>query len=252
MAKQEKKKKRHPLVRFIIFFMSGLLVLSLGVFLLFAGISGGMLGELPDIKQLENPETYLATEIYSEDSVQMGKYYYENRSNATYEELSPNLVHALVATEDVRFYKHAGIDIRGLVRVFFKTFLLRQSSSGGGSTITQQLALNLFADARANTMYGRIKQKLKEWVIALQLEKRYTKEEILTMYLNTVQFSGNSFGIKSASKTFFNTTPDKLNIEQAAVLVGVLKAISKYNPHLNPENALNRRNTVMFQMKKYN
>lgn len=251
MAKQEKKKKRHPLLRFIIFFMSGLLVLTLGVFLLFAGISWGMLGELPDIKQLENPETYLASEIYSEDSVQLGKYYYENRSNATYEELSPNLVHALVATEDVRFYKHAGIDIRGLVRVFVKTFLLRQKSSGGGSTITQQLALNLFADARANTFPQRIKQKLKEWVIALQLEKRYTKEEILTMYLNTVQFSGNSYGIKSASKTFFNTTPDKLKVEEAAMLVGVLKAISKYNPNLNRENALTRRNTVMAQMKKY-
>ncbi len=251
MAKQEEKKKRHPLLRFILFFMSGLLVITLGVFLLFAGISWGMLGELPDIKQLENPETYLASEIYSDDSVQLGKYYYENRSNVTYEELSPNLVHALVATEDVRFYKHAGIDIRGLVRVFFKTFLLRQSSSGGGSTITQQLALNLFADARANTFPQRIKQKLKEWVIALQLEKRYTKDEILTMYLNTVQFSGNSYGIKSASKTFFNTTPDKLNVEQAAVLVGVLKAISRYNPHLNYENSVNRRNTVMFQMKKY-
>lgn len=252
MAQQEKKKKRHPLVRFIIFFMSGLLVITLGVFFLFAGISAGMLGELPDIKQLENPETFLATEIYSEDSVLLGKYYYENRSNATYEELSPNLVHALVATEDVRFYRHAGIDIRGLVRVFFKTFLLRQSSAGGGSTITQQLALNLFADARANTFPQRVKQKLKEWVIAVQLEKRYTKEEILTMYLNTVQFSGNSYGIKSASKTFFNTTPDKLNVQEAAVLVGVLKAISRYNPHLNPDNALNRRNTVMAQMKKYN
>lgn len=251
MAKKEKKNKRHPLVRFTIFFLSGLLALSVGVMLLFAGVSAGMLGELPDIKQLENPETFLASEIYSEDSVLLGKYYYENRSNATYEELSPNLVNALVATEDVRFYKHAGIDVRGLVRVFFKTVLLRQKSSGGGSTITQQLALNLFADARAKSFPARVKQKLKEWVIAFQLEKRYTKEEILTMYLNTVQFSGNSYGIKSASKAFFNTTPDKLNVEQAAVLVGVLKAISMYNPKMEPENSLKRRNTVMAQMKKY-
>jgi penicillin-binding protein 1A len=250
MAEQEKKNKRSPLLRFFFYFLSFLIVGSLGVVLLFAGISWGMFGKLPDIKQLENPETYLATEIYSEDNVQLGKYYYENRSNATYKELSPHLIHALVATEDERFYKHAGIDIRGLGRVFYKTVLLRQKSGGGGSTITQQLALNLFADARANSLWARIKQKLKEWVIALQLEKRYTKDEILTMYLNTVQFSGNSYGIKSAAKTFFNKTPDKLTVEEASVLVGVLKAITKFNPKLNYENSLLRRNTVMYQMKR--
>ncbi len=250
MAEQEKKNKRSPLLRFFFYFLSFLIIGSLGVVLLFAGISWGMFGKLPDIKQLENPETYLATEIYSEDNVQLGKYYYENRSNATYKELSPHLIHALIATEDERFYKHAGIDIRGLGRVFYKTVLLRQKSGGGGSTITQQLALNLFADARANSLWERIKQKLKEWVIAMQLEKRYTKDEILTMYLNTVQFSGNSYGIKSAAKTFFNKTPDELTIEESAVLVGVLKAITKFNPKLNYENSLLRRNTVMFQMKR--
>lgn len=251
MADKQPKKKRHPLVRFAIFFWIGLMALSVFILLLFAGISFGMLGKLPDIQQLENPQTFLASEVYSHDGALLGKYYYENRSNATYEELSPNLLNALVATEDARFYKHAGIDVRGLGRVFFKTVILRQRSSGGGSTITQQLALNLFSDARANTLFGRIKQKLKEWVIAIQLEKRYTKEEIITMYLNTVQFSGNSYGIKSATKVFFNTSPDKLTVDQAAVLVGVLKAISKYNPKLNPDNSLNRRNVVMNQMKRY-
>lgn len=250
-TKQKKvKNKRSPLVRFFFYFFSFLIIGSLGVVLLFAGISWGMFGALPDIKQLENPETYLATEIYTEDNVQLGKYYYENRSNATYKELSPNLINALVATEDQRYYKHAGIDLWGLGRVFYKTVLLRQKSGGGGSTITQQLALNLFADARANTLPERIKQKLKEWVIALQLEKRYTKQEILTMYLNTVQFSGNSYGIKSASKTFFNKHPNELNIQEAAVLVGVLKAITKYSPKLAPESSLLRRNTVMNQMRK--
>lgn len=248
---KSKKNKRSPLLRFFFYFFSFLIVCSLGVVLLFAGISWGMFGELPDIKQLENPETYLATEIYSEDNVELGKYYYENRSNATYEELSPNLINALIATEDVRFYKHAGIDIKGLGRVFYKTVLLRRKSGGGGSTITQQLALNLFEGERANSLTERIKQKLKEWVIALQLEKRYTKQEIITMYLNTVQFSGNSYGIKSAAKTFFNKHPSELNIQEAAVLVGVLKAITKYSPSLYKENSFLRRNTVMSQMKKY-
>lgn len=250
ISTKSKKNKRSPLLRFFFYFFSFLIVCSLGVVLLFAGISWGMFGELPDIKQLENPETYLATEIYSEDNVELGKYYYENRSNATYEELSPNLINALIATEDERFYNHAGIDLRGLGRVFYKTVLLRQKSGGGGSTITQQLALNLFEGERANSLTERIKQKLKEWVIALQLEKRYTKQEIITMYLNTVQFSGNSYGIKSAAKTFFDTTPDKLTVQEAAVLVGVLKAITKFNPKLNYENSLLRRNTVMNQMRK--
>jgi penicillin-binding protein 1A len=251
MSTKPTKKKRHPLVRFVLFLWIGLMAFSVFLVILFVGISSGMLGKLPDIVQLENPQTFLASEVYSQDSVLLGKYYYENRSNANFEDLSPNLLNALVATEDNRFYKHSGIDVRGLLRVFFKTVILRNSSSGGGSTITQQLALNLFTDARASTLPKRITQKLKEWVIAIQLEKRYTKEEIITMYLNTVQFSGNSYGIKSAAKTFFNTTPDKLTIEQAAVLVGVLKAISKYNPKLNPENSFSRRNTVMFQMKRY-
>lgn len=243
-------KGKSPLVRFIIFFWLGMLGLSLCVLLLFAGISWGMFGKLPDIQQLENPQTYLASEIFTEDSVLLGKYYYENRSNVSYEEISPNLINALVATEDSRFHNHSGIDFRGLGRVFVKTVILRQGA-GGGSTITQQLAKNLFTERRASSLWERTKQKLKEWVIALRLEKRYTKQEIITMYLNTVQFSGNSYGIKSASKEFFSTTPDKLSIPQSAILVGLLKGITMYNPRINYDNALKRRNTVFGQMEKY-
>lgn len=245
-----KKNKKHPLVRFIIFFWISIAGLAGALLLLFMGISWGMFGKLPDIQQLENPETYLASEIYTEDSVLLGKYYYENRSNASFNEISPNIINALVATEDARFHKHAGIDIRGLSRVFFKTVILRQDA-GGGSTITQQLAKNLFTGSVSRTFTKRVIQKLKEWVISLRLEKRYTKDEIITMYLNTVQFSGNSYGIKSAAKTFFDTSPDKIKIEEAAVLVGVLKAITNFNPVKNYENSLLRRNVVMRQMKKY-
>jgi len=213
-------------------------------------ISNGDFGALPSFEDLENPKTYLASEIYSEDNILLGKYYFENRSMASYEELSPNLINALIATEDIRFKEHAGIDIRALFRVFFVTIILRQDA-GGGSTLTQQLAKKLFPRRKFNTIWQKIKRKTKEWVIAVKLEKSYTKEEILTMYLNIVEFSGKSFGIKAASKEFFNTTPDLLKTEEAAVLVGLLQAITKFNPLLNPDNSWKRKNIVIGQMAKY-
>ncbi|MBI9054978.1 MAG: penicillin-binding protein [Bacteroidales bacterium] len=230
----------------------------LTIILIFTLISFEKFGKMPTFKELENPENNLASEIYSEDSVLLGNYYYQNRSYVNYNDLSPNLVNALIATEDIRFHKHSGIDARGLGRVLFYTILMNDSGAGGGSTVTQQLAKNLFP--RDTLSYrSAVKRKMhlgitkfKEWVTAVKLEKNYTKNEILAMYLNTVAFGGNSYGIKSASKTFFNKTTDSLTVEESALLVGLLKAPSYYNPVRNTERSLGRRNVVLTQMYKYN
>lgn len=212
----------------------------------FYGISQGLFGELPTFEDLENPRSSLATEIIAADGVVLGKYYIQNRSFTKYEELSPYLIEALIATEDVRFTQHSGIDLRGLARAI--VFL---GKKGGASTITQQLALNLFSGQRASSKTERAMQKFKEWVISVQLESRYTKPEILAMYLNTVDFGYNSFGIKSAARTYFNKSVGDLNLQESAVLVGILKGVTLYSPVRNPENAMNRRNTVIGQMVKY-
>lgn len=209
----------------------------------------GVFGKLPTFEELERPESNLASEVYTADNVLLGKYYKENRSNVQYEDLSTNLVNALIATEDIRFEEHPGIDLRGLMRVLLKTVILQQNS-GGGSTITQQLSKNLFHE-RPNSLIQRIQQKLKEWIISIRLEKNYTKKEIMAMYFNQVDFGSNSFGIRSAASTFFSCRESELNIQQSAVLVGLLKGPTTYSPVRNPENSLNRRNTVIQQMAKY-
>ncbi|NNF01951.1 MAG: PBP1A family penicillin-binding protein [Bacteroidia bacterium] len=209
----------------------------------------GMFGQLPTTEHLENPNSNLASEVYSADKKILGKYYYQNRSNVKYKDLSPNLVNALLATEDIRFYRHSGVDIKGLFRVLIRTVILRQGS-GGGSTITQQLAKNLFHD-KPRSSIGRVKQKFMEWIISTKLEKSYTKEEIIAMYLNTVAFGNNAYGIKSASAIFFDTNPEDIKVQEAAVLVGLLKAPTYYSPKRNPNNSLQRRNVVLAQMKKY-
>ena len=219
------------------------------VFLLFLFISLGWLGFMPSFEELENPKTNLATEIISEDGYVLGKYYVENRSNVPYCHLPENLVHALVATEDVRFYKHSGIDVRALSRAVFG--VVTRSKKGGGSTVTQQLAKNLFPRNKNANFIVVSFIKLKEWVVAIKLERNYSKNEILAMYLNTVDFGNMSHGIKSAAKTYFDKEPHELNTEESALLVGMLKAPTRYNPRRNPENALNRRNTVLSQMNKY-
>ncbi|MEX0968750.1 MAG: transglycosylase domain-containing protein [Bacteroidia bacterium] len=221
----------------------------LSIVLLYFAISWGVFGPLPDPQELENPQTPEASIVFSSDGKILGKYYKENRTPIDYDRLGENLENALVATEDARFKSHSGIDFRGLARVFFKTVVLQQNA-GGGSTITQQLAKNLFHE-KPRSMIGRIKQKLKEWVIATELERRYTKEEIITMYFNTVDFGSNTYGIRSAAKTFFNKAPDSLTVPEAAILVGVLKATTYYSPVSNPENSRLRRNVVMKQMNKY-
>jgi penicillin-binding protein 1A len=225
----------------IVFFLS----LSL-LMLFFFGVSKGLLGKMPTFEEIENPNSELATEIYATDSdVPIGKYYSKNRSNASFQELPQNLTDALVATEDVRFYEHSGIDLK---RSFIAVLFL--GSRGGGSTITQQLAKNLFHDQPSGYV-GRIVQKIKELVMSIMLERTYTKEEILTWYLNTVDFVHNSFGVKSAAKTYFNKSVSDLNMEESAVLIGMLKAPSDYNPVSNYEKSVSRRNVVLFQLYNY-
>ncbi len=216
-----------------------------------AAVRYGAFGPLPSFSELENPRSNLATEVYSSDQVLLGTYFYQNRSNVSYKNLSPNLIHALKATEDIRFEEHSGVDVRGLFRVLFRTILLHQRHAGGGSTITQQLAKNLFPRNPGQGSFKTVITKIKEWITSVRLERNYTKEEILAMYFNTVEFGSNAFGIKSASRTFFNKPPDSLKVEEAATLVGLLKAPSYYSPLRNPRNATERRNVVLAQMKKY-
>ena len=213
-------------------------------------INLGVFGHMPTFEDLENPQSKLATEIYSEDRVLLGTYHIENRSHVLYSELSGHLVKALIATEDARFASHSGIDFKGLGRVFFKTVLSGNKRAGGGSTITQQLALNLFAERSPNKI-KRVIQKLQEWITAVKLERNYTKDEIIAMYFNTVPFGSNAYGIRSAALTFFGKLPSQLNLEESALMVGVVNAPSYYSPVRNPERSLERRNLVLYQMKKY-
>jgi penicillin-binding protein 1A len=221
----------------------------LGLFLLVNLTAIGVFGDLPTFDQLENPKNNLATEIISEDGIVLGKYFFENRSRARYNEIPENLINALISTEDVRFREHSGIDGRALLRAIFGA-MSGKSSSGGASTITQQLAKMLFTE-QPSSGAERVMQKLKEWIIAAQLEKRYTKDEILTMYLNRFDWVNNAVGIKSASQVYFNKAPIDLNIEQAAMLVGMLKNPSLYNPNRRLELTEGRRNIVLSQMRKY-
>jgi penicillin-binding protein 1A len=222
----------------------------IGIILFFTLIilsaSFGLFGELPSFRDLENPKSNLASVIYSEDKVELGNYFVQNRSNVRFKELSPNVINALVSTEDVRYLEHSGIDFKRTFTIIFYNLIGKKQ---GASTITQQLALNLFSDkARERSAIKRIPQKLKELIVAVKLERNYTKEEIITMYLNTVDFGNNSFGIKAAAKTYFNTTPAKLSPDQAATLVGILKGTTLYSPTRNPERALGRRNLILQKM----
>jgi penicillin-binding protein 1A len=217
-----------------------------------------LFGTLPSTARLEKPKIPLVSEIYTHDKKLLGKYFRENRSMVHYNKISPYLIQALVATEDARFQEHSGIDLPAIFGVLFHN--ITGSNRGGGSTLTQQLAKNLF-QTRMGASQGRLGNvpiikvliiKTKEWITAINLEKNYTKEEIIEMYLNTVDFGNDSYGIKIASKTFFNKTPASLNVQEAAMLVGVLKATTAYNPFRNPKKALFRRNTVLGQMLKSN
>lgn len=204
---------------------------------------------IPTKDELKNIRNYTASEVYSADKVLLGRYFIQNRTNVGFGEISPLIVHALVATEDARFYKHEGVDTRSLLRVLFKTVLLGDESSGGGSTISQQLAKNLFP--RKKGFLAVLRSKIREARIAFLLEDIYTKDELLTLYLNTVPFGEELYGIETAAERYFNVKPQDVNLQQAATLVGMLKGPSLYNPKTNPGNALSRRNTVLSQMEKY-
>lgn len=218
------------------------------VFLVVSLVSYEVLGDLPSVEELQNPKSNLATVIYSSDAKILGKYYNENRINITFKDLDKDLVSALVATEDVRFYEHNGVDIKALFRSASGVFT--GGSKGGGSTITQQLAKMMFPREKLSKPELVIR-KLKEWVIATRLEKNYTKEEIMTMYLNKFDFLNLAVGVKSAAKIYFNTNCDSLRIEQAAMLVGMAQNPSLYNPVRFAERTKNRRNIVLSQMLKY-
>ena len=216
----------------------------LGIGILFGGAALEWYGPMPDLQQLENPRTNLATQIISSDGVILGKYYLDdNRTPITYDELPQNMVQALIATEDERFYDHAGIDWKGTLRAF--AYLGKR---GGASTITQQLARQIFVGVRSRNKLKAVLQKAQEWVIAVQLEQRYTKNEILSLYLNKYDFGYQADGVRSAAKIFFNKTPQRLSIEESATLVGMLKNSSLYNPIRRPERVKERRNIVFQQM----
>ena len=213
-------------------FMLFILAINLGVF-----------GKLPSLVELENPSMLSSSEIYADDGSLMGKFYLKDRINVNYQDISQNVIKALIATEDERFYQHSGIDAKSLARAV--VFL---GSEGGASTITQQLAKALLFGEGSKNIVMRIIQKFKEWVVAIKLERNFTKEEIITMYLNMVTYGDEIYGIRNAARTYFQKEPDRLAVEEAAVLVGLLKGSTRYNPRRNPKMSLDRRNTVMDQM----
>ena len=248
MAKKRTKKRGVP-KKYRLFYYGFWAIFIFGifsVFTIFYSASTGKLGEMPDFRQLENPNTNLASQIISSDNKILGKFHFgENRTPIEYNEIPKNLVDALIATEDERFYSHSGIDFRATVRA-----IVYLNKRGGASTISQQLARQLFVGVRSKNIFEALTQKVKEWVIAVRLERQYTKEEIIKMYLNVYDFGYNGDGIKSAANIYFGKEPIDLNIEESAVLVGMLKNSSLYNPLRRPELVQSRRNVVFGQMKK--
>jgi penicillin-binding protein 1A len=216
--------------------------------LFFVFLNFGLLGEMPSLEELKNPKSNMASEVYSADGVLLGKIFTHNRVPFEFNELPDHLVNALIATEDSRFYTHYGIDpiaLFGVVKGFFGP-----GNRGGGSTISQQLAKNLFPRGDINKIQ-LVVRKFKEWLIAIKLERAFTKHEIIASYFNTVEFSDNAFGVKSAAKTYFNKDLKKLSVPEAATLVGMLKAPYKYNPRIHPEASKERRNVVLGKMFEY-
>ncbi|WP_417874214.1 penicillin-binding protein 1A [Xanthomarina gelatinilytica] len=251
MAKAKKKQtqKKQDFSSYVRWFWKLFMAGILFVVLMFLLASWGVFGQLPDHTILENPKTNLATEIISSDGKTLGKFYFnDNRTPVGYDDLPQHLVEALIATEDARYYEHSGIDARGTLRAIIKL-----GSGGGASTISQQLAKQLFHGEGSTNTIGRITQKLKEWIIAIKLERQYTKEEIIAMYFNIYDFGNNADGIRSASSIYFDKEPNELDLKESAMLVGMFKNSSLYNPreHRNPVGTRNRRNVVLAQMEKY-
>lgn len=225
--------------------------IAIGVFFLLSLlVYWGVFGKLPSYANLQAIQNQTAAQVFSEDGATLGKYYIQNRINASAEEIPPVVMHALVATEDARFFEHRGIDLRAWLRVLVKSVLLMDESAGGGSTLSQQLAKNLYPRQRY-WLFSTLINKMKETFTARRLERTYSKEQLLHLYLNTVPFGEGVYGIKVAAQRYFGVAPQKLKTEQAAVLIGMLKANTYYNPVRNPENALARRNVVLTQMERY-
>src|SRR6218665_535039 len=241
------KVKKQDFRKYVIWFWILLAGPILAILLFVLGVR--LFADLPDTEELQNPKTLLATEVYSSDMKVLGKYYAENRTNVKFKDISPNVVNALVATEDARFFEHSGVDVRALGRVAYGA-ATGSSASGGGSTISQQLAKMLFPREDLNK-FQLVIRKFKEWIIAVKLEREYTKEEIVALYLNKFDYLNNAVGIKSAAQIYFGTTPDSLKIEEAALLVGLAKNPSYFNPNRFHDRAEGRRNTVLQQMQKY-
>jgi penicillin-binding protein 1A len=246
-----KKKRETSLKKIIIKYIA--LLLGAGMLLtvlFFYSIKAGFFGKLPNDELLNNIKNAQATEIVDENGENIGFLYRSFRSNVEFEDFPDHLVDALIATEDVRFFEHSGIDYRSLIRVLVKTIILQDRSGGGGSTISQQLVKNLFPREYSNK-FEILVIKIKEAIIAQKLEQIYSKEDLLTLYLNTVSFPDNTFGIEAASRTFFNKPVNKLELDESAILIGSLKATYTYNPRIFPENSKERRNVVLSQMEKY-
>jgi len=234
-------------LKYVLLAVAGIILIQVIIILL---VLAGAFGKLPSASELKSIRNPIASEVYSSDGVLMGKYYIQNREYLDPGQITPTIRNALIATEDVRFYKHRGIDVKSLGRVFLKSFLLNHRQSGGGSTITQQLAKNVYP----RRDYGMVSvpvNKVKEMATAVRMEKVYEKDEILELYFSTISFGENTYGIKSASTRFFNKNPVELKVEEAALLVGMLKATDYYNPVKYPERAMVRRNVVLGQMVKY-
>ncbi len=249
-AKRSSKKKINWKKLLVKSFFTAVFIISIIIFTLVVLVKIGVFGNLPTYAELKQIKNNTATNIYSVDNKLLGRYYYQNRTNASIEEIPDYLLNALVATEDVRFYEHHGIDPKSTLRVLVKTVILFNRSSGGGSTITQQLAKNLYGRKDFGIMTIPV-AKIREMIVARRIEKLYSKKEILELYLNTVSFGENTYGIETASIIFFNKQPSELKIEESAILVGLLKANTSYNPRTNKEAALKRRNIVLGQMHKY-
>lgn len=248
MSKNKKHIKKGIYRKPILFIWGIFLIVVLCLFFLFGGATFGLFGPMPDLRQLENPRTNLASQIISSDGEILGKYYLkDNRTPISFEQLPTNMVEALIATEDERFYEHSGIDWKGTLRAF-----VYMGKRGGASTITQQLARQIFVGVRSRNILKTVLQKAQEWVISVQLEQRYTKKEILAMYLNNYDFGYQADGVQSAAKIFFDKTPQTLSTEESATLVGMLKNSSYYNPIRRPKLVSNRRNIVFQQMVRNN
>ncbi len=243
MAKKKEKNLKKYIKRFWTLFLVGFTT----ILLIFLFASWGVFGELPTFEELENPEKNLATEVISSDGVTLGKYAFKNRTPVGFKDLSDNIVKALIATEDERFYNHSGIDFRGTARAIVKF-----GKGGGASTITQQLAKNLFTKRASSNTFKRLTQKVKEWIVAVKLERQYTKDEIIAMYLNTQEFLFNAIGIRSAARIYFGKEPKDLDLQESAILVAMLKNPRQYNPNreISKGKSLIRRNVVFAQMAK--